>query len=193
MRPPHRPQRQGARRNSRPLPRRPRCAHVAGLGERHRAITESITICTDLMSRMQHVASIHGAGARAAGTPPTRCASRQRRSSGRQLAARPTCRAEQPRQGGRPGSAAVPPLPPPLLRAQAVDRRGLLALLAAANLALPAPEATAAPAARPVQPLPVPPLTETFTSPEVRPSLGLVQLLPVNCLFAHKASCCCHK
>ena len=133
-------------------------------------------------SGMQHAVSTHGAGARAAGTPPTRCASRQRQSSGRQLAARPTCRAEQPGQGGRPGSAAVPPLPPPLPRAQSVDRRGLLALLAAANLALPATQATAAPAARPVQPLPVPPLTETFTSPEVRPSLcGLLSSCRTAC------------
>lgn len=111
-------------------------------------------------------------GGRLCGTPPTPYPSTHRRSSGRQLAARPTCSAEQQGQGGRPGSAVPPPLLPPLPRTQAVDRRGLLALLAAANLALPAPQAVAAPAARPVQPLPVPPLTETFASPEVRNSRG---------------------
>lgn len=119
---------------------------------------------------MQHAASSLAAGGLETRTPPARQAPLQRRGSGRQLVARPACSAERREQGGRPGSSPLPPLPPPtapLPRPQAVDRRGLLALLAAANLALPPPQATAAPAARPVQPLPVPPLTETFTSPEV--------------------------
>lgn len=116
---------------------------------------------------MQQLASAPGHAALT--TPPTRGPWLQRRGSGRQGAARAACSDERHGPGGRLEAAAAPPPPPPL-RPQAVDRRGMLALpalLAAANLALPTPQAAAATAARPVEPLPVPPLTETFTSTEV--------------------------
>lgn len=103
------------------------------------------------------------APSQAALAPPAaaRCAAArrpQRSSSCRPV--RPQC--SDPR-GSREAAAAPPPPPP------ALDRRVLLAALAAAtSTALPAAPAAAAAQPKPVTPLPVPPLTQTFVSPEVR-------------------------